>query len=108
MTKWQRILPFSLFFTGVCIGVFTNLSWIPLFSILAGFTIMAIWWIRRKKKNDLKLAKLLATLIEHIEKHGSRSSQVKQFVQDNKDVDEFVDLAATTIFAYEYKAREVK
>jgi len=58
-----------------------------------------------KNQKDAKLNKLLGNLLALIKKHGSRSRQVKKFVQKNKNVNEFPKLAATMIFAFENKQK---
>ncbi len=55
------------------------------------------------KNNDHELRALIANLLLLIKEHGSRSDQAKKFIQDNKDVDEFVELAATCILYSENK-----
>jgi hypothetical protein len=53
------------------------------------------------KQNDEKLRELLAQVIDLAKNHGTRSEEVKQFVRDNKDVEEFPELAATCILIIE-------
>lgn len=60
------------------------------------------------KKNDRKLRKLLATLLAHIEKYGSRSDKVKKFVQKNEKVKEFVELAVAAIVIFEKHRKKLK
>jgi hypothetical protein len=50
---------------------------------------------------ERKLAELLAELIILIRNKGSRSEDVRKFVQKHKSVKEFEELAATCIFMAE-------
>lgn len=79
MTNWQRVLPFSMFFSGLVIGVSTNLSWLPFLGFLLGVAIMAIGmkvWIfldLRKKMRVCRpqLEQLLDEMIQLVE-HPAR------------------------------------
>jgi hypothetical protein len=54
-----------------------------------------------ESKNEEWLRKLLKKLQGRIDTYGPRSKEVKKFVHKHKDVDEFVELSATAIFAFE-------
>jgi len=54
-----------------------------------------------ERTHKTELRELLAQLLTRVHVHGSRSSEVREFVSQHKDVPEFSQLAATCIFMVE-------
>jgi len=63
--------------------------------------------VKSENATDRKLQTLLWNVLEKAKRHGSRSDQVKNFIQMREDDKEFVELAATLIILFETKRQEL-
>ena len=63
--------------------------------------------MKSENATDRKLQTLLWNVLEKAKRHGSRSDQVKNFIQMREDDKEIVELAATLIILFETKRQEL-
>jgi len=58
---------------------------------------------RLTKISNSELKEGMKGVLRLVKKHGSRSEQVRQYVQERDDIEEFVDLSATVIMLEEMR-----